>query len=315
MRDVSGKVAFITGGASGIGLGMAQAFLDGGMKVVVADLLHRHLEEARAALAGKPAHFIELDVADRPAMARAAEETLRVFGKVHVLCNNVGVSQRNGIDEATYEDWDYVVGVNLGGTVNGLVTFLPKIKAHGEGGHVVNTSSMAGMIPVPAFAGIYAATKFAIRGLTDSLRLALGPHRIGASVLCPGMTRTRAITAGDQYRSAHSAGAQPAQSRDTIDFGMDPREVGERVLKAILHNEPYVFPHGEFKQEVRDYFDEMLAAFPVEQQSDAVRLERERHRAQVTQEAKAVANAIDAGLGAPQPSQVSSDLKRATSRP
>lgn len=293
MRDVKGKVAFITGGASGIGLGMAQAFLAGGMRVVIADLLRRHIEEARSILAGQPAHFIELDVADRPAMARAAEETLRVFGKVHVLCNNVGVSQRTAIDEATFEDWDYVVGVNLGGTVNGLVTFLPRIKAHGEGGHVVNTSSMAGMIPVPAFAGLYAATKFAVRGLTDSLRLALGPHRIGASVLCPGMTRTRAITAGDLYRSAHSAGGQPGESRETIDFGMDPREVGERVLKAILRNEPYVFPHGEFTEEVREHFEEMLAAFPVVQQADAVRLEREGRRARLTREAKAVANAID----------------------
>ncbi len=293
VRDVTGKVAFVTGGASGIGLGMAQAFLAGGMKVVIADLLRLHLEQARSILAGQPAHFIELDVADRPAMARAAEETLRVFGKVHVLCNNVGVSQRTGIDEATYADWDYVVGVNLGGTVNGLVTFLPRIKAHGEGGHVINTSSMAGMIPVPAFAGLYAATKFAVRGLTDSLRLALGPHRIGASVLCPGMTRTRATTAGDLYRSAHSAGSEPGESRETIDFGMDPREVGERVLQAILRNEPYVFPHGEFKEEVREHFEEMLAAFPVDQQADAVRLERERRRARLTREAKAVANAID----------------------
>ncbi len=89
-------------------------------------------------------------------MALAAEETERVFGKVHVLCNNAGVSQRNSIDVATYDDWDYVLNVNIGGTVNGLVSFLPKIKAHGEGGHVMSTSSMAGMIPVPGFAGIYA---------------------------------------------------------------------------------------------------------------------------------------------------------------
>ncbi len=294
MHEVNGKVAFITGGASGIGLGMARVFLRNGMKVVIADLLRKHLEEVAAEFDGnRRVHLLQLDVADRQAMGRAAEETLRVFGKVHVLCNNVGVSQRNPIDEATYDDWDYVVGVNLGGTINGLVTFLPRIKAHGEGGHVVNTSSMAGMIPVPAFAGIYAATKFAIRGLTDSLRLALGPHRIGASVLCPGMTRTRAITAGDLYRSAHSAGAQPAESRSTIAHGMDPEEVGERVLRAILRNEPYIFPHGEFKEEVREYFDEMLAAFPVNQEADAQRLEGERRRAEMTRNAKAVANAID----------------------
>jgi NAD(P)-dependent dehydrogenase (short-subunit alcohol dehydrogenase family) len=294
VRDVSGKVAFITGGASGIGLGMARVFLRNGMQVVIADLLRKHLDEVAAEFAGnRGVHLIQLDVADRQAMGRAAEETLRVFGKVHVLCNNVGVSQRNPVDEATYDDWDYVVGVNLGGTINGLVTFLPKIKAHGEGGHVINTSSMAGMIPVPAFAGIYAATKFAIRGLTDSLRLALGPHRIGASVLCPGMTRTRAITAGDVYRSAHSAGTQPTESRNTIAHGMDPEEVGERVLRAILRNEPYIFPHGEFKEEVREYFEEMLAVFPVNQQADPLRLEGERRRAEMTRQAKAVANALN----------------------
>ncbi len=293
MREVSGRVAFITGGASGIGLGMAKVFARAGMKVVIADLLRRHLEEAAAQLDGAGVHLIELDVADRAAMARAAEETLRVFGKVHVLCNNVGVSQRNPVDEATYDDWDYVVGVNLGGTINGLVTFLPRIKAHGEGGHIVNTSSMAGMIPVPAFAGIYAATKFAIRGLTDSLRLALAPHRIGASVLCPGMTRTRAITAGDQYRAAHTAGTQPSESRDPIGHGMDPQEVGERVLEAIRRNEPYVFPHGEFKEEVREHFEEMLAAFPEAQRADPLRLEGERRRAEMTRRAKALASAID----------------------
>jgi NAD(P)-dependent dehydrogenase (short-subunit alcohol dehydrogenase family) len=294
MREVNGKVAFITAGASGIGLSMARVFLRNGMKVVIADLLRKHLDEVAGELDGnRNVHLIQLDVADRAAMARAAEETLRAFGKVHVLCNNAGVSQRNPIDEATYADWDYVVSVNLGGTINGLVSFLPKIKAHGEGGHIVNTSSMAGMIPVPAFAGIYAATKFAIRGLTDSLRLALGPHRIGASVLCPGLTRTRAITAGDLYRAAHSAGTQPSESRDPMAHGMDPQEVGERVLEAILRNEPYIFPHGEFREELRQYFDEMLAAFPVGQHPEAERLEFERRRAEATREARAIADAID----------------------
>jgi NAD(P)-dependent dehydrogenase (short-subunit alcohol dehydrogenase family) len=296
VRDVNGKVAFVTGGASGIGLGMARVFVRNGMRVVIADLLQSHLDEVAAEFAGEPAvQLLRLDVSDRAAMAAAAAQTLRVFGKVHVLCNNVGVSQRNPIDEASYDDWDYVVGVNLGGTINGLVSFLPHMKAHGEGGHVINTSSMAGMIPVPAFAGIYAATKFAIRGLTDSLRLALAPHRIGASVLCPGMTRTRAMTAGDLYRRSHARGDQPAEARAGIAYGMDPLEVGECVLRAILRNEPYIFPHGEFKDEVTEYFNEMLAAFPLEQHADATRLEGERRRAQMTAQAKALARAIDDG--------------------
>lgn len=293
MREFAGRTAFITGGASGIGLGMARALLGRGMNVVVADLLEAHLDEARDALgATNRLHGIRLDVSDRAAMKAAAEETARMFGNVHVLCNNVGVSQRSPIDEASHEDWDYVLNVNIGGTVNGLVEFLPGMKAHGEGGHVVNTSSMAGMIPVPAFAGIYATSKFAVRGMSDALRLALAPYAIGVSVLCPGLVRTRAMTAGDIYRSEHDRGPVPVELRDTVDGGMDPAEVGEEVARAIEANRPYIFPHGEFVPEVRAYFDEMLAAFPAEFEMDERRRTGEERRAKMTAEAKALADAL-----------------------
>jgi NAD(P)-dependent dehydrogenase (short-subunit alcohol dehydrogenase family) len=293
VKEFAGRTAVVTGGASGIGLGMTQAFLERGMNVVIADLLQDHLDDARALLRGdNKVHYVQLDVTDRAAMAAAAEETARIFGNVHVLCNNVGVSQRNNIDEASYADWDYVLNVNVGGTVNGLVSFLPGMKAHGEGGHVVNTSSMAGMIPVPAFAGIYATSKFAVRGMTDALRLALGPYRIGASVLCPGLVRTRAMTAGAIYRDVHEKGAVPDQKKEPIANGMDPLEVGRLVVRAIEHNEPYIFPHGEFVPEVRAYFDEMLAAFPTEFEMDEVRRSAEERRAKMTAEARAVADAL-----------------------
>ena len=146
MKDVEGKVAFVTGGASGIGWGMARAFMNAGMKVVVADLLQQHLDEVAAQHPGaNNLHLIKVDVTDRAGMERAAQETIDVFGKVHVLCNNAGVAARGQIDEHSYADWDYVMGVCVGGTINGLVNFLPKIKAHGEGGHIVNTSSMANL--------------------------------------------------------------------------------------------------------------------------------------------------------------------------
>ena len=294
MRDVEGKVAFITGGASGIGYGMAQAFLDAGMKVVVADLLQQHLDEVAAAHPGaNNLHLIRVDVTDRAGMARAAEETVKVFGKVHVLCNNAGVAARGDIDEATYEDWDYVLGVCVGGTVNGLVNFLPRIKAHGEGGHIVNTSSMAGMIPVPAFVGTYSTAKFAVRGMSDSLRITLGPHRIGVSVLCPGLVATRAMTTGGVYRQTHDSGAETEASQPPITRGMDPRALGDRVLKAILGNEMYIFPHGEFKDEVADYFQRMLDAFPPMEGIDPERAEMEARRAQQTIEALAVAQNMD----------------------
>ena len=293
MREFQGRTAFITGGASGIGLGMARAFLKRGMNVVIADLLQAHLDEAQAALGStNRLHGIRLDVADRTAMKAAAEETARVLGNVHVLCNNVGVSQRNPIDEASYEDWDYVLGVNVGGTVNGLVEFLPGMKAHGEGGHVVNTSSMAGMIPVPAFAGVYATSKFAVRGMSDALRLALAPYGIGVSVLCPGLVRTRAMTAGDLYRAEHEHAGAAIELRDTVDGGMDPAEVGEEVARAIERNRPYIFPHGEFKEEVAAYFEQMLASFPTAFEMDERRRTGEERRAKMTAEAKALADAL-----------------------
>ena len=152
MKHVEGKVAFITGGASGIGFGMAQVFLKSGMKVIIADVLQERLDEAARILAAstnRDYHFIKVDVTDRKAMAAAADEAERVFGKVHVLCNNAGVYGNLPIESATYEDWDWVLGTNLGGVVNGLVSFLPKIIAHGEGGHIVNTSSMAGLYSAP----------------------------------------------------------------------------------------------------------------------------------------------------------------------
>jgi len=292
VKEFRGRTAFITGGASGIGLGMAKALLDRGMNVVVADLLESHLEEARNVLSGtNRVHCMKLDVSDRAAMKEAAAETNRIFGNVHVLCNNVGVSQRNPIDEAGYEDWDYVLNVNLGGTIAGLVEFLPGMKAHGEGGHVVNTSSMAGMIPVPPFAGVYATSKFAVRGLSDALRLALAPYGIGVSVLCPGMVKTRAMTAGDVYRQAHE-GTSAEEKRDTIEGGMDPFALGETVAEAIEHNRLYIFPHGEFRDEVATYFDEMLAAFPTDFEIDERRRAGEDRRAKMTAEAKAVADAL-----------------------
>ena len=228
-------------------------------------------------------------------MEAAAAETVRVFGKVHVLCNNAGVAARGNIDEHAYADWDYVLGVCVGGTVNGLVNFLPRIKAHGEGGHIVNTSSMAGMIPVPAFVGSYSTAKFAIRGMSDALRLALVPHRIGVSVLCPGLVATRAMTTGGVYRATHDQGdgEQVGDSALPITRGMDPRDVGDRVLQAIKTNELYIFPHGEFKDEVADYFQRMLDAFPPVEGIDPERAEMEAKRAKSTEEVRVASFALD----------------------
>jgi NAD(P)-dependent dehydrogenase (short-subunit alcohol dehydrogenase family) len=298
MKDVDGKTAFITGGASGIGFGMARTFLKAGMKVVMADVRQDHLDEAAAVLKGSnlPYHFIRLDVTDRAAFARAADETERVFGEVHVVCNNAGVGGNAPIDQADYEDWDWVMGVNLGGVVNGVKTFVPRIKSHGEGGHIVNTSSMAGIIPLTAQGGIYAASKFAVRGLTDSLRLALGEHQIGVSVLCPGLVHTN-IMDGEKSRPDHLKSKTQYPSRhlnaaSSGNAGMNPLEMGERVLRGIRRNDAYILTHGEFKDEVAGLFDDILASFPTDDNIDPGRLEFENRRRSMTQEAKAKAKKV-----------------------
>jgi NAD(P)-dependent dehydrogenase (short-subunit alcohol dehydrogenase family) len=268
MRDVEGKVAFITGGGSGVGLGMAKAFVSAGMRVAIADIRTDHLETAIAEL-DADVHAIQLDVTDREAFARAAEETERAVGKVHVLCNNAGINLFNDIADATYQDWDWVLGVNLGGVVNGVVTFVHRIKAHGEGGHVVNTASMAAFVAGPG-AGIYTTAKFAVHGLSDALRWSLLPHGIGVSMVCPGLVKSK-IFESDLVRPAElSTDVTPADEGfmrilpGLHEAGMDPEEVGEKVLRAIRRNDFYVFTHPDHRDELREIFDETLAAFPDE---------------------------------------------------
>jgi len=268
MRDVEGKVAFITGGGSGVGLGLARAFVAAGMKVAIADVRDDHLEEATAAL-GDGVLAIRLDVTDREAFARAADETERALGNVHVLCNNAGVNLFNDIADATYQDWDWVLGVNLGGVVNGIVTFVPRIKAHGDGGHVVNTASMAAFVAGPG-AGIYTTAKFGVHGLSDALRWSLLPHGIGVSMVCPGLVKSK-IYESDLIRPAElSTQVTPADEEfmrilpGLHDAGMDPDEIGEKVVRAIRRNDFYVFTHPDHRDELREIFDETLAAFPDE---------------------------------------------------
>ena len=271
MKIVEGKTAFITGGASGVGFGMAQVFAEAGMKVVIADIRQDHLDAAMAHFEKTNAavHPVKLDVTDREAFARAADETEAVFGKVHLVCNNAGINLFNDMADASYEDWDWVLGVNLGGVVNGVHTFIPRLKKHGEGGHIVNTASMASFI-AGAGAGIYTASKFAVRGLSEALRYSLAPHNIGVSVLCPGLVKS-AIYQSDKVRqlqhlAEEGRAADPFMERLAAvhEHGMDPVEVGRKVLAGVRANSLYIFPHPEFKEELREIFEEALEAIPDE---------------------------------------------------
>jgi NAD(P)-dependent dehydrogenase (short-subunit alcohol dehydrogenase family) len=292
MKEVRGKVAFITGGGSGVGLGMAKVFSAAGVKVVIADVREDHLEDAKRELAGREIHTIKLDVSDRAAMEQAAAECERVFGKVHIVCNNAGINLFNDIGAAQYADWDWVLGVNLGGVINGVQAFLPRMKAHGEGGHIVNTASMAAFLAGPG-AGIYTCSKFAVRGLSESLRYSLAPHGIGVSVLCPGLVKS-AIYQSEQIRPESLRGTVTdpeflARLAQLHEIGMPPEEVGAKVLRGIERNDLYIFSHPEFKEELREIFEGILAALP-DEPADPRRVEFELTRRQRNREAAELAN-------------------------
>src|SRR5580704_5504168 len=229
MRDVEGKVAFITGGDSGIGLGIARAFTDAGMKVVTTYRTRSHLDEAMKLLQGAAdrVHAINLDVTDRAAMEQAAAETVRVFGKVHVLVNNAGVAVIGGLSRASYEDWDWAMSVNAGGVFNGVRTFLPRIQAQGEGGQIVSVSSLAGLLG-HAPAGVYTASQFAVVGMMEALRAELADANIGVTVFCPGIVNTNI---GSSARN-RPAGSSAPQARVDPGFKMDPAMLAE-MQKAM----------------------------------------------------------------------------------
>ena len=266
MDSVNNKVAFITGGASGIGLGIARAFVNAGMKVVIADVRRDHLDEALKCFPDRKAvHGIQVDVCDRQAMTRAADETERVFGKIHVLCNNAGIGLGGPLKLATYDDWDWILAVNLGGVINGVQTFLPRMLAHAEGGHIVSTASMAAMLPCPN-AGLYITTKFAVVGLSECLRSEVGGENIGVSVLCPGPTQSNIADSGKNRppQFAHTGYGETDKARGRFDISifMDPLKVGARVLDGILRNELYIFTHPEFRDGVRARCEAIIAAIP-----------------------------------------------------
>lgn len=277
MQDVAGKVAFVTGGASGMGLAMVRSFAAAGMRVAVADVEQQALNRVAEEFAGSNGAVITLtlDVTDRAAMERAADATEDAFGKVHVVCNNAGVAVGGNVDSMSYADWDWVLGVNVDGVVNGVQTFTRRIEAHGEGGHFVNTASMAGHLAVPGLS-VYTTSKFAVVGLSEVMRLDLAPRDIGVSVLCPGVVRTNIFDSG-RNRPASLAGERDTAAAVLIGEGsdaerddriaellanaLDPAVVGDMVLHAIQHDEFYIFTHPEIEQITEARHAEMTAAF------------------------------------------------------
>ncbi len=277
MQHIEGRVAFITGGASGIGLGMAKAFTKAGMKAVIADVRDDHIDQATAwfeeAGLRDSVHPLKLDVTDRQAYADAADEAERVFGKVHVLCNNAGIGISSPVSAASYADWDWGIDVNLNGVFNGVHTLLPRIRAHGEGGHIVNTASMGGILQYSR-AGVYVTTKFAVVGLSEALNAELADENIGVSAFCPGGVRTNIReyekTRPERYveppREGTPAGPPPGFTmtdalRNTLGrMTSDPEDVGNIVLDGIRNDALYIFTAPEFRPGVQERFEAILAA-------------------------------------------------------
>ncbi len=297
MRDFAGRTAFVTGGANGIGLGLARALLAEGCKVAIADIRADAIAKALESLDNQQAMGVELDVSSREAFAKAADEVEENFGPVSLLFNNAGVNLFQTIDESTYDDWDWLMGVNLHGVINGVQTFVPRMKAREQGGHVVNTASMASFL-AGAKPGIYNCTKFAVRGLSESLRYSLADHGIGVSVLCPGLVKSYIYASDDIRPDGLGSRGTPldaqfnAQLEKVHEAGMEPDEVAEKVLEAIRANRYYIFPHPEFKDELRELFDEIIAQYP-DGEAPAERAEFEKGRRDSYKKARMAARGED----------------------
>ena len=269
---IEGTTAFITGGASGIGFGIAQRLLDHGARLVLADIRQDHLDEARQFFEerqqGRAVHTIRLDVSDRAAMAEAAKECEAVMGGPDILVNNAGVDPSGPFEQATYQDWDYGLNVNLMGPINGIMAFAPGMRARGRGGHIVNTASLAGLTPMPSFMAIYAVAKAGVITLTESIQDSMAQDNIGVTVLMPGPIKSRIHESGqnrpERFRtgSGFSETEEQLAKRVVSDTWMEPTQVGDMVVDAIVHNKLYIATHGNWRANVEARFKALMAAMP-----------------------------------------------------
>jgi NAD(P)-dependent dehydrogenase (short-subunit alcohol dehydrogenase family) len=265
VRDFADKAAFVTGGASGIGLSLSRAFAESGCRVMLADIEEEALDAALRNLKGAAPEVrgVVCDVADPASVDRAAEKAIAAFGKGHILCNNAGVGAASSVDDISLAGWRWVLDVNLMGVVHGVRAFLPHMRAHGEGGHIVNTASMAGMIGAGRGFEPYSASKFAVVAMSEGLAGELRPLGIGVTVLCPGWVRTRILQSGRNRPERYGPRPAPKVSRyaDHLRTAMDPKAVAARVLAAIRDDELYAFTHPEMRTALADRFQAILAAY------------------------------------------------------
>ena len=271
----AGRVAVVTGAASGIGRALAEAFAGAGSTVVVADV-DGHAAEATAVrlrVDGGTALAVTVDVSDSASVAQLATTTLERFGRVDVLCNNAGVSTFNLIQDQTLDDWHWVFNVNLWGVVHGLASFLPILRDQATPSHIVNTASMGGLMSGVPFIGPYAASKTAVVSISETLRQECAAYGlpIGVSVLCPSATDTRVLESersrpaalGVEHRTPDAEGMRLAiKSLCTGPDGATPAHVAARTLEAIRAGEFWIIPNSGERPIVETRFAEALASFP-----------------------------------------------------
>lgn len=284
MLDVRGKTAFITGGASGMGWGMAKAFAEAGMKVIIADIRQDALDTAMEGFSktNLAIHAIRLDVADRDGWQKAADEAEAQFGNIHVLALNAGVGVAGSMLTATYKDWDFNMNVNVGGVVNGVVTMLPRMLKHGEEGQVVVTSSTGGFSAVGG-AGLYCTAKYAVAGMFESLATDLRGTALGASVFFPGPVQTQLGQTTQATRPEHLRNDAPPPPPEAVGGkkdtrpapGFDPslfmtsEEVGKRVLRGVERRDLFIMTHPEFTRGIEARNAALLRAIPQEAPNEA----------------------------------------------
>jgi NAD(P)-dependent dehydrogenase (short-subunit alcohol dehydrogenase family) len=278
MKDFTGKVAFITGGASGLGFGLAKVFSEAGCKIMIADIRKDHIDKALKYFGETDAdvHAVKLDITDRKAYVKAADKTEKMFGKTpELLFNNAGVNAFGPVEASTFGDWDWVMNVNLHGVINGMVTFVQRMIKAGNGGHIVSTASFAGLLSNPMVA-MYAAAKSAVINMMGSYRTALERYGIGVSVCIPGGINTN-IHEAYLTRPKNLKESGFLVEKETVDSlrkvseasGMDPVELAQLIKKGIEDNNLYIIPTPDLPgstKRVEMYFQEILKAIPDESQ-------------------------------------------------
>lgn len=263
MDDLDGRIAVVTGGASGMGKGIAERLLAAGVRVIIADVEPDALDAACTQLG---IQGIVTDVSKFDDVQSLAQRVIDRYGAVHILCNNAGVGPVGMIADLSLDDWRWMIDINLWGVIHGVHAFLPHMKRNRDGGHIVNTASQAGLIAGPAF-GPYCVSKYGVVALTEVLaqELALEGSRLKASVLLPGPTRTAIATSMRHRKDAPLAGLKDMDLNDIDLFDgpipwKTPTEIGQVVLEGIVSGELYLFTHPQLSQPIFDRFDSIRSA-------------------------------------------------------